>query len=105
MRDLSVSSCQGSRKIQADATTQMAQLGQRPKKLQAWAGREGSLVVPGSSLAPSHMPPAGDNPCRALQMVRGFPRAPFPAHALAERQSWHHYVILRNKNMKFREDK
>lgn len=105
VRDPRVSSCQGRRKVQADATTQMAQLGQRPKKLQAWAGHKGSLVVPGSRLAPSHLPPAGDNPHRAGQMVRGFPRSSFPAHALAERQPWHRYVILRKENMEFREDK
>lgn len=104
-RSISGSLPTGQQKIQADATTQMAQIGQRPKKLQAWAGHEGSLVVPGSSLAPSHLSPAGDNPRRALQMVRGFPRSSFPAHASAERQSWHRYVILRNETIKFREDK
>jgi hypothetical protein len=105
VRDPRVSSCRDSRKIQADVTTQMAQLGQRPKKLQAWAGHEESLVAPGSSLAPSHLPLAGDNPRRALQMVRGFPRSSLPEHALAERQSWHSSVLLRKENMKFRGDK
>lgn len=105
MRDPRVSSCQGIRKIQDDATTQMAQLGQRPKKLQAWAGHEGSLVVPGPSLAPSHLLPAGDNPHRALQMVRGPPVASLSAHALAERQTWDHCVILREENIQVREDK
>lgn len=107
MRDPRVSSYQGSRKIQADATTQMAQLGQRPRKLQAWAGHEWSLVVLAQAW---HLPicPAGDSPRRALQMVRGFPRSSLPAlpaHALAERQTWHCSVFLRNENMKFREDK
>lgn len=97
VRDPRVSSCQGSRIVQADATTQMVQLGQRPKKLQAWAGHEGSLVVPGSSLAPSHLPLAGDNPLRTLQMVRGIPSSSLPAHILAARWTWDCYVILRKR--------
>lgn len=103
VRDPRVSSCQGSRMVQADATTQMAHLGKRPKKLQAWAGYEGSLVVPGLGLALSHLPLAGDSPHRALQMVRGIPGSSLPAHALAGRRNWTRYVILSGERVVQRE--
>lgn len=47
--------------------------------------------------APSHLPLAGDSPPRALQMVRGIPSSSLPAHALAGRQTWAPYVILRGE--------